>query len=79
MLSEYDPRTAANMEVALQRACSQLPSTLAEHHEIRAAIARAIIACVDDSKPSLVAMTAVGRHAAMEIAARSGPPHSIAS
>lgn len=78
MFSDFDDRTAADMEVALHRACSQLTADMAENHEVRTAIARAILACATGSKPKLVELTAVARRVAMKFAAQN-PPTSIAS
>lgn len=79
MFSEFQPRLAADLEVALQHACSQLPAELSENHDVRRVIAEAILNCARQGDTRLVALTAVGRHAAMKIAAKNGPPNSIAS
>lgn len=44
MFNTFDVRTQANMEVALERGCSRLPTTHCDH-ESRKAIAQAILAC----------------------------------
>lgn len=79
MFSEFDERTAANMEIALQRACGQLGRELAEDHKVRSQIAKAILSSAHSGHTKLADLTAAGRHAAMKIAANSAPPTSLAS
>ncbi len=44
IIDSFEPRTLANMEVALERACSRLAEG-SEQHEFRSHIASSILAC----------------------------------
>jgi hypothetical protein len=55
----FDPRTLANMEVALDRACSVLP-TGGEKHRARKIIARKIIECARRGDSTLGGLSAAG-------------------
>jgi hypothetical protein len=67
MYAEFDDRIAANMEVALSRACEKLPSAQ-DNHESRKVIAVAIIECARAGKTTLGDLTDAGKRA-LEIAA----------
>ena len=64
----FDSRTIANMEVALERACSLLP-TGSEKHQARRIIARKIIECAYRGDATLSGLTEVGCAAAMQLTA----------
>jgi hypothetical protein len=57
--SEFDERTAANMEVALERACQRLPPAQ-QSHETRRFIAERIIEAARKGHTSLGELTAAG-------------------
>jgi hypothetical protein len=63
---ELDERTMANMEVALARACSQIPE-MGELHEARSYIAQKILGCVSSGDKTLQGMTQVATRAAREL------------
>jgi hypothetical protein len=62
----FDPRTFANMEVALERACEVL-SIGAEQHERRRYIAGKILECAERGETTLGSLTEAGRVAANEL------------
>lgn len=62
----FDPRTLANMEVALERACAFL-RTGCEHHKARRHIARAILKSATSGDRTLGSLTEAGRMAASEL------------
>ena len=62
----FDPRTLANMEVALERACKILP-TGAEQHDIRRQIAGKILECAVAGETTLGGLTEAGLTAATEL------------
>lgn len=57
-----DDRTLANMEVALERACVQLPPAF-NNHTARRAIASKILHAVRNGNKSLAQLTATGQAA----------------
>jgi hypothetical protein len=63
MIADFDSRTLANMQVALERACEIL-STEAEEHWARRHIASKIVECAEGGDKTLNGMTAAGRAAA---------------
>jgi hypothetical protein len=67
----FDSRTLANMEVALERACSVL-SIGSEQHSTRRHIAGKILDCAAAGNKSLGALTQAGRAAATELCAIHG-------
>lgn len=69
MTSNFDPRTLANMQIALDRACSNIPG--AEKHRVRRHIADRIIRCARKGNRSLTALTQAGEIAATELRKRS--------
>lgn len=70
MISEnFDRRTLANMEVALERACALLASD-AEKHRARRHIASRIIQCAEAGNRTLGSLTAAGVAAAQELRTR---------
>ena len=67
MISEnFDRRTLANMEVALERACALLASD-AENHRARRHIASRIISCAEAGNRTLGSLTAAAVAAAQEL------------
>jgi len=70
MIAEnFDARTLANMEVALEEACKSLPAG-AEQHEYRRFIASRIIECAEAGDMTLRALAEAARRAANELRAR---------
>jgi hypothetical protein len=67
----FDPRTLANMEVALERACKVL-SVGAEQHDARRHIASKILKCAKRGDRTLGSLTEAGRVAASELCATHG-------
>lgn len=67
---DFNSRTIANMEVALERACEML-SIGAEQHEYRRYIASRILECAQRGETTLGSLTEAGRHAANELGARA--------
>jgi hypothetical protein len=57
--SEFDERTAADMEVALERACQRLPSNR-QDHDTRKFIAEHIIDAARKGHTTLGELTAAG-------------------
>jgi hypothetical protein len=57
----FDARTLANMNVALDRVCGKSPS--GERHEVRKRVARAIVRCAKSGKFTLGALTEAGEKA----------------
>lgn len=67
---DFDSRTIANMEVALQRACKLL-SIGAEQHEYRRYLAGRILRCAQRGDTTLGGLTQAGCLAASELRART--------
>jgi hypothetical protein len=63
---EFDSRTFANMNVALERACAILPKTR-DNHPARKLIAEQILACARSGKTTLGELTAAAKRAVTEI------------
>src|SRR4051794_22450971 len=63
---EFDRRTLANMEVALERMCQRFPDRLAGH-EARKKIAAAILKSAAEGKRNLGELTAAARAAAAKL------------
>jgi hypothetical protein len=78
MIADFDSRTLANMQVALERACKIL-STEAEEHWARRHIASKIVECAEGCDKTLNAMTAAGRAAAHELCATVSQSYAISS
>jgi hypothetical protein len=68
---DFDTRTLANMEVALERACKNV-ATGREQHNIRRHIAAAILECAQKGDRTLGGLTEAGRAAASELSAAPG-------
>lgn len=66
---EFDARTFANMNVALERACESLPKDR-DNHPARKIIAERLIACARSGKTTLGELTAVAKRAVAEIIAK---------
>lgn len=64
----FDPRTLANMEVALERACKVL-ALRSEQHDARRHIASRIVECAESGDRTLGGLTEAGRAAASELTA----------
>ena len=62
----FDTRTLANMEVALERACTAL-AFAGEQHEARRYIASKIIECAEGGNKTLAGLTEAGQIAASEL------------
>jgi hypothetical protein len=69
----FNPRTMADMEVALERACLLLPAG-GEKHGARRIIAGKIIECANRGEISLSRLTEAGYAAAMQL---SAPTQSV--
>lgn len=67
IINQFDARTLANMDVALERACTGLP--VGESHTARKQIASAILACAVGGDTTLSGLT----DAAMTAAAALSP------
>jgi hypothetical protein len=67
---DFDERTIANMEVALDRACERFPKQLASH-EARRRIAAQILECAAGGERTLKALTETALTAAMAISSAS--------
>ena len=70
---EFDSRTIANMEAALERACKML-SIGAEQHDYRRYVASRIIRCAHRGDTTLGSLTEAGCLAASELRARAKRP-----
>jgi hypothetical protein len=64
--SEFDDRTAANMEVALERVCQRLPENKRDH-ETRRFIAERIIDAARKGQTTLTQLTAAGVQALKQL------------
>jgi hypothetical protein len=71
--TSFDPRTFANMEVALQRACDQLPEDR-NGHAYRRYVAQCIVDCATNESQSLTSLSHAGFRAVIEVCA--GGDHS---
>jgi hypothetical protein len=67
----FDPRTLANMEVALERACKTL-SGRGEEHGARKEIADKILECATSGDITLSGLSRAGSSAASRLRARKG-------
>jgi len=54
----FEPRTLANMNVALDRVCGKTPR--GEDHDLRKRVAKAIVQCAKSGKNTLRALTEAG-------------------
>lgn len=72
IIDEFDRRTLANMEVALERACQALPKG-SDNHDVRRHIASRILQRVTAGDRTLGGLTKAGRAAASELI-----PHKVA-
>ena len=71
----FDPRTLANMEVALERACKVL-AIGSEEHTARRHIASKILECAEGGDKTLGGLTQAGRAAATELCATQHREHA---
>lgn len=55
---DFDARTLANMNVALDRVCDSSP--IGEQHELRKRVAQAIVRCAKSGKTALGVLTEAG-------------------
>ena len=62
---KFNDRTLANMEVALDRACRDLPG--GGGHALRRRIARKILECAQDGDVALAGLTKAGLAAAAKL------------
>lgn len=67
----FDARTLANMEVALERACEFLAAG-SEQHDARRHIASKIVECAKRGDRTLGGLTNAGRVAASELSVAHG-------
>jgi hypothetical protein len=72
----FDSRSRANMDVALERACALLP-TGAEQHDNRRYIASRILKCAEGGDLTLSALTEAGERAAHELCAHAAPARGL--
>jgi hypothetical protein len=77
MILDFSPRTLANMEIALDRACANIPG--AEKHRSRRYIADRIIKCARKGNRSLTALTQAGEIAATELRKRAAAKAKVRS
>lgn len=70
MFREFDERLQADLEIALQRACSQIASDKAQTHETRRFIAERLIKAAHAGQTNLTELTVVARRAAVELSAK---------
>jgi hypothetical protein len=68
----FDPRTLANMDVALERACHAISGR--EDHWVRRRIASKIVECAKGGDITLTGPTAAGRIAASGLGSHHGRP-----
>ena len=71
IMGNFDARTLANMEVALERACQVLANG-SEQHVARRHIASKILECAESGDKTLGGLTKAGRAAASELCATHG-------
>src|SRR5215207_3410053 len=64
--TSFDLRTFANMEVALQRACDQLPNDR-NGHSYRRFVAQRIIDCAEKESKTLTSLSQAGYRAVVEL------------
>jgi hypothetical protein len=74
---DFDERTIANMEVALDRACERFPKQLASH-EARKRIAAQILERAAGGERTLKALTDTAIKAAMAIGSKNPASHQVA-
>lgn len=67
----FDSRTLANMNAALDRVCEQIPR--GEEHAMRKRIARQIVKCAKSGKTTLDELSAAAETALSGMAATSKP------
>jgi hypothetical protein len=65
---DFDSRTLAKMNVALERVCRLSP--IGEQHETRERIAQSIIRCAKTGQTALGALTEAGERALVRMEAR---------
>jgi hypothetical protein len=68
---DFSERTLADMTIALERACQQLPKG-EDGHEARKFIAQRIIQSARRGHTSLTELTATGKRAVVEMLSRAG-------
>ncbi len=65
----FDPRTLANMNVALDRVCNKTPC--GAEHDVRKRVAKAILQCARNGKTTLGALTEAGEKALWRMGGRA--------
>jgi hypothetical protein len=65
IVEQFDRRTMATMELALERACRRWP--YGGKHKLRRRIAQSIIRCVQRGDTSLDVLTEAGEYAAAQL------------
>ncbi len=66
IIEEFDQRTFANMEVALERACRLLPND-ADSHETRSYVAARLLVCARAGNKTLHGLTRAARQAVADL------------
>ena len=66
ILEEFDQRTFANMEVALERACKLAPNGAVDH-EARSYIAARVLECARSGDKTLHGLTQAARRAVADL------------
>jgi hypothetical protein len=66
-IDEFDERTSAHMQVALERACEKLPSDQSGRHAARGFVAKGILDAARRGEKTLAALTEAGLQAAAEL------------
>jgi hypothetical protein len=65
----FEPRTLANMNVALEKVCSKTPC--GKDHDVRKRVARAIVQCARSGKTTPGALTEAGAKELWRISSRA--------
>ena len=65
IIEQFDRRTMAKMEVALERACARFPH--GGKHNIRKRVAQSIVRCAKAENADLDALTEAGKHALVQL------------
>ncbi|QUS40679.1 hypothetical protein RPMA_18960 [Tardiphaga alba] len=66
-IQDFSDNTKANIEIALDRACSLLPGEKASSHETRAYIAQQILDAAHNGHRTLTKLTEAGRQAVVDL------------
>jgi hypothetical protein len=74
--ADFDEGTLANMEIALDRACANLPADM-QGHEARKFVALRIVAYAKRGDVTLTELTAAGRRAVVELLSHASSDHRV--